>query len=202
MCSRREAEPCCVVTRSAESGHVGGGGCECAGRDRPPLAPLPAAQAPGSPQWAHRGPPRVVDQHYEYPFQRQPRTRLDTDAMLSVSGVGWSAEGHRGKRSAIEREQRVAPKRDDGRLLSLREDRRTWLLWAGLEIIHRLPFAPLCNRLGIDPQLPAQRRARSLRSFGQALGPVAGRPHNCCSDGVRGRGASMMNLSQRASFRC
>lgn len=56
-----------------------------------------------------------------------------------------------GIETVIKRQQRVAPKRDDGRLLSLREDRRTWLLWAGLEIIDRLPFTPLRNRLGIDP---------------------------------------------------
>ena len=52
----------------------------------------------------------------------------------------------------------------------------------------RLPFTPLRNRLGIDPKLPAQRRERSLRSL------------YCCSDGVRGRGASVTNLSHRASF--
>ena len=93
-----------------------------------------------------------------------------------------------GIEAIIKRQKRVAPKRDDGRLFGLREDRRTWLLWASLEIIDRLPFAPLRNRLGINPELPAQRRERSLRSL------------YCCSDGVRGRGAPVTNLSHNASF--
>lgn len=68
-----------------------------------------------------------------------------------------------GIEAIIKRQQRVAPKRNDGRLLGLREDRRTWLLWAGLQIINRLSFAPLRNCFGIDPELPAQRLKRSLR---------------------------------------
>lgn len=39
-----------------------------------------------------------------------------------------------------------------------------------------------------DPELPAQRCERSLRSL------------YCCSDGMRGCGASVTNLSHRASF--
>lgn len=39
-----------------------------------------------------------------------------------------------------------------------------------------------------DPELPAQRRERSLRSL------------YCCSDGVRGRGAPATCLSHSASF--
>ena len=103
---------------------------------------------------------------------------VDTGAALSVSGAGWTAEGHTGSHQG---QQRVAPKRDDGRLLSLGEDRRTRLRWA-------LPFTPLRNRLGIDPELPAQRRERSLRSL------------YCCSDGARGRVTSVTNLSHKASF--
>jgi len=58
----------------------------------------------------------------------------------------------------------------------------------GLQILHGRPFAPLRDCLGVDPQLAAQRRERSLRSL------------YCCSDGVRGRGAPMTYLSHAASF--
>ena len=58
----------------------------------------------------------------------------------------------------------------------------------GLQILDRRPLAPLRDRLRVDPQLTAQRRERSLRSL------------YCCSDGVRGRGAPMTNLSHTASF--
>ena len=71
----------------------------------------------------------------------------------------------KGIEAVIKRQQRVAPKRAEGRLLSLGEDRRTRLRRTGLAIIDRLPFTPLRNRLGIDPELPAQRRERSLRSL-------------------------------------
>jgi len=58
----------------------------------------------------------------------------------------------------------------------------------GLQILNRYPLSPLGDRLGIDSQLTAQRRERSLRSL------------YCCSDGVRGRGAPMTYLSHAASF--
>jgi transposase len=61
-------------------------------------------------------------------------------------------------------------------------------LWPGLQILDRLALAPLRHGLGVDPQLPAQRRERSLRSL------------YCCSDGVRGRGAPVTYLSHNASF--
>jgi hypothetical protein len=51
-----------------------------------------------------------------------------------------------------------------------------------------LALPPLRNRLGIDPQIPAQLRERSLRSL------------YCGSDGVRGCGAPVTNLSHSASF--
>ena len=47
---------------------------------------------------------------------------------------------------------------------------------------------PLRQRLGVDSKLSAQLRKRSLRSL------------YCSSDGVRGRGAPMTNLSHNASF--
>ena len=78
--------------------------------------------------------------------------------------------------AVVKREQGVASKRHDGRLLGLCQNRRTWFLWTCFEIIDCLAFAPLCDRLGIDPQLTAQRRERSLRSFGPALGPMADQP--------------------------
>src|ERR1041384_5074959 len=58
----------------------------------------------------------------------------------------------------------------------------------GFQILDRRPLTPLRHRLGVDPQLTAQRRERSLRSL------------YCCSDGVRGRGAPVTYLSHTASF--
>jgi len=66
----------------------------------------------------------------------------------------------------------------------------------GLQILDGCPLEPLRHRLGIDPQLPAQRRERSLRSL------------YCCSDDVRWslrqaqdrRGAPVTYLSHTASF--
>src|SRR5690606_3534460 len=57
-----------------------------------------------------------------------------------------------------------------------------------IHIPDRRTLAPLRNGLGVEAQLPAQLRERSLRSL------------YCCSDSVRGRGASVTNLSHRASF--
>jgi len=58
----------------------------------------------------------------------------------------------------------------------------------GLQILDRRLLTPLRHRLRVDPQLTAQRRERSLLSL------------YCCSNGVRGRGASMTYLSHTASF--
>ena len=49
-------------------------------------------------------------------------------------------------------------------------------------------LTPIRDVLWTDPKLSAQLRDRSLRSL------------YCCSDGVRGRGAPMTNLSHNASF--
>ena len=97
---------------------------------------------------------------------------------------GWL----QGIQAIVQRQQRVPPESDDGRLLSLGQDRRAWLLGPGLEILNRLALAPFRNRLRVDPQIPAQRRERSLRSL------------YCSSDGVRGRGPSMAKLAHNASF--
>jgi len=61
-------------------------------------------------------------------------------------------------------------------------------LLPGLQILDCRPLTPLRDRLRVDPEFPAQRRERSLRSL------------YCCSDGVRGRGAPMTYLSHTASF--
>jgi hypothetical protein len=58
---------------------------------------------------------------------------------------------------------------------------------AHLHVLDSRALAPLCHRLGIDAQLPAQLCERSLRLL------------YCCSDGVRGRGAPVTNLSHSAS---
>jgi len=58
----------------------------------------------------------------------------------------------------------------------------------GLQILDRRSLTPFRDRFRVDPQLPAQRRERSLRSL------------YCCSDGVRGRGAPVTSLSHAASF--
>ncbi len=60
----------------------------------------------------------------------------------------------------------------------------------GLQSLDRRPLTPLRLPLRIDPQLPAQRRERSLRSL------------YCCSGGVRDRGAPVMYSAPNASFHC
>lgn len=90
--------------------------------------------------------------------------------------------------AVIQREKRVAPERDNHRLLRVGERRGIRGFRPSLQVLHLCPLSPLCNRLGVDPQLPAQRRERSLRSL------------YCCSEGVRGRGAPMTYLSHMASF--
>ncbi|QUT05569.1 hypothetical protein KFK14_21845 [Sphingobium phenoxybenzoativorans] len=93
-----------------------------------------------------------------------------------------------GEQAIVERQQSVPPERDNHRLLDFGHSCRMRGLRPGLQILDRRPLAPLHHRLGIDAQLPAQRRERSLRSL------------YCCSDGVRGRGAPVTYLSHSASF--
>lgn len=90
--------------------------------------------------------------------------------------------------AVIQRHQRVAPERDDRRFLGFGKGRGMRGLRPGLHILDCRPLAPLRDRLRVDPQLSAQHRERSLRSL------------YCCSDGVRGRGAPVTNLSHMASF--
>ena len=81
-----------------------------------------------------------------------------------------------GIEAIVQRQQRVRPDSNNGRLLRLGQDRQARFRRPGLETLDRLAFAPLRHRLVVNPQLPAQRRERSLRSFGLALGPIAGQP--------------------------
>jgi len=106
-------------------------------------------------------------------------------AALTGSGAGSMAAMRRGSRRvaavcAVGTPQPLPPR--------LGQYRRMRGLRPGLQILDRRPLPPLRDRLRVDPQLPAQRRERSLRSL------------YCCSDGVRGRGAPMTNLSHTASF--
>jgi hypothetical protein len=91
----------------------------------------------------------------------------------------------RGSRRAV---ADVPPECDNCRFFGLAQGRGMRGLRPGLQILNRRPLAPLRHGLGVDPQLSAQRRERSLRSL------------YCCSDGVRGRGAPVTYLSHNASF--
>lgn len=96
--------------------------------------------------------------------------------------------GLQGIETVVEWQQCVPSECDDHRLLSFAQRRGMRGLRPGLQIFDRRSFTPLRHCLGVDPQFPAQRRERSLRSL------------YCCSDGVRGRGAPVTYLSHMASF--
>ena len=106
-----------------------------------------------------------------------------------------------GIKAIVQWQKRMAPERDDHRRLSPRQDRGPRFRRPGLHILDRRPLPPLRHRLGVDPQLPAQLRERSLplSSFASKRLPGSGSLY-CCSDGVRGRGAAVTNLSNSASF--
>ena len=108
------------------------------------------------------------------PMQRRPRQVRDR----------WL----QGIEAVVQRQQRVASEGDDHRLLGLGQHRGPRFRRPGLHVLDRRALAPLRHRLGIDAEFPAQLRERSLRSL------------YCCSDGVRGRGAPVTNLSHSASF--
>ena len=82
----------------------------------------------------------------------------------------------------------MTPERDDHRFFGLSQHSGSRFRRPGLQVLDRRPFPPLRYGLGVDAELPAQLRERSLRSL------------YCCSDGVRGRGAPVTNLSHSASF--
>ncbi len=97
---------------------------------------------------------------------------------------GWL----QGIKAVIQRQQRMAPKGNDRRLLGLRQHGGARVRRPGLHVLDRRPLPPRRHRLGIDAEFPAQLRERSLRSLYRS------------SDGVRGRGAPVTNLSHSASF--
>ena len=79
----------------------------------------------------------------------------------------------------------MTPERDDCRFLGFSQNRRARFRRPRLQILDRRTPAPRCHRLGVDAQFPTQLREQSLRSFGLALGPMAGQP-------------SLLQLGQRA----
>ena len=60
--------------------------------------------------------------------------------------------------AVIQRQQRVAPERDNRRLLGFGQGRGMRGLRPGLHILDCRPLAPLRDRLRVDPQLSAQRQ--------------------------------------------
>ena len=76
----------------------------------------------------------------------------------------------------------------DHRLFTRGQDGVTLLGRSGLHVLDRRTLTPLRNGLGVDAQFTAQLGGRSPRSL------------YCGSDSVRGRGASMTNVSCKASF--
>ncbi len=74
------------------------------------------------------------------------------------------------------------------RLLGFGQHSTARLLRPGLEVFNCLALAPLRDSLGVDAQFLPQLSERGLRSL------------YCSSNGGRGRGAPMTNLSHNASF--
>jgi hypothetical protein len=118
-------------------------------------------------------------------------------SLLKMAGLDWSVPDYtmlcrRQKTLAVQ----IPYRRVDGPLNLLVDSTGIKFLgdgeWQarkhGLQVLDRLAFTPLRHRFGIDAELLAQLRERSLRSL------------YCSSDGVRGRGAPMTNLSHNASF--
>lgn len=91
-------------------------------------------------------------------------------------------------KAIVERQECLTPECYHHRLLLFAKHRRAWLRWPGRPILDRLALAPFRDGLEVYAELPAQLRERSLRWL------------YCCSDGVRGRGAPVTNLSQSATF--
>lgn len=82
----------------------------------------------------------------------------------------------------------MASERHDRRLFTLGQDRVTWLGGSGPHVLDHRTLAPLRNRLGVYAQFTAQLRGRSPKSL------------YCGSDSMRDRGASMTNVTYKASF--
>jgi len=90
--------------------------------------------------------------------------------------------------AVIEWQERVAPKSyNDGFFFST-QNGRVRLLGSGLQILDRSSVTPFTSGFRVDAVSRAQRRERSLRSLYR------------CSDGVRGRGATVTYLAHCSSF--
>ena len=82
----------------------------------------------------------------------------------------------------------MPPECDNCSLFGFGQDRLPRFFRTRLHVLYRRPLPPPGYRPWIDAQFLAQRRERTLRSL------------YCGSDGVRGRGAPVTNLSHAASF--
>ena len=96
--------------------------------------------------------------------------------------------GLQGIQTIVQRQKCMTTKRHHRRLFLFAQNCRPRLLRPGLHILNRNSLPPLRHRLWVDAQFFAQFRERSLRSL------------YCSSDGVRGRGAPVTNLSHSESF--
>ena len=95
------------------------------------------------------------------PVQRRPRQMRDG----RLQGI----------EAIVERQQRMAAKGDDHRLILDREDRRLRLGWPHRQIGHRGPLLPLGDRLLVDPVALGQRsQARLTMLYRSPLG-------DCCA---------------------
>ncbi len=118
----------------------------------------------------------------------QPRDAMSLQASMQRRTGQMRDRRLQGIKAVIERKQRMAPERYDRRLFGLGQDGGPRFRRPGLHVLDRRALAPFRHSLGVDAEFPAQLRERSLRSL------------YCSSDGVRGRGAPVTNLSHNASF--
>jgi hypothetical protein len=91
---------------------------------------------------------------------RQPRNAVSLQAPVQCRARQMRDAWLQGIEAVIQRQQRVPPESDDGRLLSLGQDRRTRFSWPGLEILNRLALSPLRNRLRVNPDPGSTSRAK------------------------------------------
>src|SRR6185312_10388558 len=93
-----------------------------------------------------------------------------------------------GIEAVVERQHRVLAEGDDDALFLRRQDCRARSLRPHGSVVDEGPFAPLGNRLVVQPVLCGKLFERSFRSLYRS------------SDGVRGRGATMKYLAHSASL--
>ncbi len=122
------------------------------------------------------------------PVQRRPRQVRDR----RLQGV----------EAIVQRQQGMASKGNDRRFPGLGQNRRARLCRTGLHILDRRALAPLRDRLRVDPKFLAQLPRAKLAPLGIMLRMTLSGSGSlyCSSDGVRGRGAPVTNLSHNASF--